>query len=181
MGSCQPAMQPLSKSATRGTASIFTDASTGIYERLRGIPGEENYGCTTIPPMTQQTGGNKSAALNELYDRVVRIAEAMGGDAVRRVTRLSLPNAMTATPRGEDAPTLHVQMPNGFEVDITPADALSVGNALSVHVKRTHDGLRKSDWRFNYGPNGWRRTQNPLSDDEIGACLTPEGPKPARY
>jgi hypothetical protein len=131
--------------------------------------------------MTQQTGSDKSAALKELYSRVVTIAEAMGGTASRTVISLSIESAMVATPRSEDAPSLHVAMPNGFQADFVPAHALSVGNALSVRVTRTHDDSRKSDWSFNYGPDGWRRTQTPLSDDEISACLTPEGPKPARY
>jgi len=44
---------------------------------------------------------------------------------------------------------------------------LSIGNALSVRAVRTHAGLRKNDWTLNFGPDGWRRTQAPLLDDEI--------------
>jgi hypothetical protein len=129
--------------------------------------------------MTHQTGVNKTAALDELYNRITHVAVAMSGSASRAMSSLSLPSAMVAAPRTEDAPTLHVKMPNRFEVEFTPTHPLNVGNALSVQARRTISGARKSDWMLSFGPNGWQRTQVPLSDDEIRACLTPEGPPPA--
>lgn len=128
--------------------------------------------------MTQQTSVNTTAALDELYNRIAQVAAAMGGTASRAVSSLSLPSAMVATPRTEDAPTLHVKMPNGFEVEFAPTHPLSIGTALSIQARRTISGSRKSDWVLSYGSNGWRRSQAPLSDHEIRECLTPQGPPP---
>jgi len=125
--------------------------------------------------------GDKSAALDELYRRITRFAEVMGGTASRTVLSVSVPVAMVSAPRSEDAPALVAEMPGNFRVDFAPSFPLSIGNALSVRAVRTHAGLRKNDWTLNFGPDGWRRTQAPLSDDEIRACLTPEGPRPAAY
>jgi hypothetical protein len=123
----------------------------------------------------------KSAALDQLYGRITEIAGAMGGTAVRILEPLSFPNAMVDTPRRENAPALHVDLPDDFRVEFAPSFPLSIGSALSVSAVRTHAGGRKTDWAFNFGADGWRRTQVPLSDDEIRACLTPEGPRPAVY
>jgi hypothetical protein len=126
--------------------------------------------------MTQQTGVNKTAALDELYDRIAQAAAAMGGTASRAVSSLSIPSTLVPTPGTEGAPTLHIKMPNGFEVELSPTHPLSIGTALSVQARRTIGGARKSDWMLSFGPNGWQRSQAPLSDREISACLTPEGP-----
>lgn len=131
--------------------------------------------------MTQQTNDGKFAALNELYSRITRIAEAMGGTASPVVLGLSLPSAVVATPRSEDAPALGVEMPGGFQVDFAPAHPLSIGNALSVRARRTHRGGRKNDWIFTFIQDVWRYSQNPLSDEEIRKCLTPDGPPPPSY
>jgi hypothetical protein len=124
---------------------------------------------------------NKSAVLDELYYRIAQIAEAMDGTASPLVSRQSLPSQMVATPSSENVQALWVRLPDEFQVEFAPSHPLSIGNALSVRAVRTHAGLRKSDWTLNFGPDGWRRTQAPLSDDEIRACLTPEGPSPAAY
>lgn len=127
------------------------------------------------------TVNDKSAALGKLYDRITRVAEAMGGTASPQVLALTIPGAMTAGYQSENAPALCAEMPDSFQVEFAPSFPLSIGNALSVRAKRFHAGLPKSEWGFNLGPDGWRRTQAPLSDDEIRACLTPEGPRPAVY
>jgi hypothetical protein len=123
----------------------------------------------------------KTVALEALYARIEGIAKAMGGTASRVSVRLSLPSAMTATPQSDDAPALVVEMPDNFGAEFAPSNALRVGNALTVRVVRTHEGLRKTDWQLNFVSNGWQRTQMQLSDDEIQECLTPDGPKPAYH
>jgi hypothetical protein len=127
------------------------------------------------------TVNDKAAALGKLYDRVTRIAEAMGGTASHQVWALIVPGQMTAGRQSENAPALIAEMPDSFRVELAPSYPLSIGSALSVRAVRTHGGGRKNDWTFTYWPDGWRRTQAPLSDDEIRACLTPEGPRPATY
>ena len=47
--------------------------------------------------------GDKSAALDELYSRITRFAEVMGGTASRTVLSVSVPAAMVSAPRSEDA------------------------------------------------------------------------------
>jgi hypothetical protein len=131
--------------------------------------------------MTQPVASDKSRALNELYCRITQIAEAMGGRVFPIESSLSFPSATVADPRFEDVPALRVDMPDDFRVEFVPSYPLSFPSDLSMRAKRIHGGLRKSDWHFNFAPDGWRRTQAPLSDDEIRVCLTPEGPRPASY
>ena len=125
--------------------------------------------------------GEKRFALDALYSRIAAVAKAMGGRASSVSLRLSLPSAMTATPQGEDAPALVVEMQNNFRAEFAPSNALRIGNALTVRVVRSHKGLRKTDWQFNFASDGWQHNQTPLSDDQIRECLSPEGPKPAFY
>jgi hypothetical protein len=54
--------------------------------------------------MTHQTGLDKTAALDELYNRISQVAVAMGGSASRNPKSLSLPSTMVATPTTENAP-----------------------------------------------------------------------------
>jgi hypothetical protein len=130
--------------------------------------------------MTRQASVNKSVALEELYSRITRIADELSGTASRTSPRHFLPSAVVAEPVSEAVPALRVEMPDSFQVDFAPSYPLGTpGNALSVEARRTHHGARKSDWRFNFGAAGWQRTQTALTDDEIRACLTPEGPPPA--
>lgn len=131
--------------------------------------------------MTLLTVNDKAAALDSLYERITRIAKEKGGNASHQVLALTVPGQMTAGYQSENAPALSAVMPDRFHVEFAPAFPLSISNALSVNARRTHAGCRKTDWAFNFGPDGWRRTQDPLSDDEIRACLTPEGPRPASY
>jgi hypothetical protein len=131
--------------------------------------------------MTLLTLNDKTSALDQLYGRITEIAGTMEGTAVRILEHVSFPNAMVDTPRRENAPALHVALPNDFRVEFAPSFPLSSGNALSVRAVRTRAGGRKTDWAFNFGPDGWRRIQDPSSDDEIRTCLTPEGPRPAAY
>jgi hypothetical protein len=130
--------------------------------------------------MTEQVGDNKSAALDQLYTRITKIAEDMGGTATRTTQSLGFPAAMVASPRREDAPALHVEMPDTFQLDIAPFLPLSAPGVLSVRAKRAYGGAEKAGWTFSFLQGEWR-THNPVSDDTLRACLTAEGPKPAVY
>lgn len=131
--------------------------------------------------MTLMTVNDKAAVLGKLYDRVMRIAKEMGGTATHQVCALTVPAQMTAAHKSENVPALIVEMPDDFQVELAPSFPLSIGSALSVRINRLHAGYPKNEWTFNYSPDGWRRTQALLLDEEIRACLTPEGPRPATY
>lgn len=162
-------LSPLSEPVNR---SVISPTGKGVTFNMAGrlAVGDRIF------DMTQQTIVNKTAELDEFYNRVMRIARSMGGSTSRLASNLSSPRAMVAGPRTEDAPGLRAQMPNGLQVEFAPSNALSIGNALSVNARRTVGEGRKSDWTFTFGSNGWQRTGSPLSDDEIRECLTPEGP-----
>ncbi len=125
------------------------------------------------------TVNDKAAALGKLYDRVTRIAKEMGGTATHQVWALTVPGQITAAHQSENAPVLIAEMPDDFRVEFVPAFPLSIGNALSVRIKRLDAGYPKNEWAFNYSPDGWRRTQALLTEEEIRACLTAEGPRAA--
>jgi hypothetical protein len=129
--------------------------------------------------MDAQTSGIKTAALHELYGRIARVAEEMGGTATRVLSSRSTPSAIVATPHREDVPSLCVQMPDDFQVNFTPFYPLSIGHALTVQARRTQSGSGKSGWTFDFAKDGWRSIKVPLSDDEIRACLTLVGPRNA--
>lgn len=118
----------------------------------------------------------KSVALDLLYARFSRAAEAMGGKAAPRLSAIGFTSAAVSIPQAEAVNALLVEMPDSFKVELTPAHPLSVGNVVSVRAVRTHHGGRKNDWTFNFTEGEWRATREPLSDDEIRKCLTPEGP-----
>jgi hypothetical protein len=120
----------------------------------------------------------KSAALDLLYARFSRTAEAMGGKAAPRLGAIAFRSAEVAIPQTEAVNTLLVEMPDSFQVELTPAHPLSIGNVVSVQAVRKHRGGRKTDWGFNFVNGEWRASQEPLSDEEIRKCLTPEGPPP---
>jgi hypothetical protein len=117
-------------------------------------------------------------ALQGLYKRIAEIAKSMGGKATEGIAPLRL-TVNVASPRSENVPALNVEMPDSFHVEFVPRNPLV--NALSVQARRTHHGAGKNDWPFNFVQDIWRMGQNPLSDDEIRRCLTPEGPRPALY
>jgi hypothetical protein len=132
-------------------------------------------------PMAEHVTIDKSSALEQLYSRITRIAEDMGGTASRTSQSLGFPAAMVETPRREHAPALRVEMPDGFQLDFAPFLPLSApGNALSVTAKRTYGESRKNDWTFSFANGEWK-AHSLVSDDTIRACLTAEGPKPAVY
>ena len=129
--------------------------------------------------MTEQTSGARAAALDDLYSRISRIAGQMGGTASPRTSAVGFLAASVLSSHNENAPALHVEMPGGFRVDFAPLHPLSTGNALSVRATRTMSGARMTDWSRNLGPDGdWQGTKGPLSDGEIRACLTADGPPP---
>ena len=129
--------------------------------------------------MTEQTSGAKAAALVDLYSRITRIAQEMGGTASPQTSTVGFYAASVPTPRSGYAPALHVEMPGGFHVDFGPLHPLNTGNALSLRATRTISGVRMTDRSRNLGPDGnWQGTKGSLSDDEIRACLTAEGPPP---
>ena len=115
------------------------------------------------------------AALHELYKRITEIAGSMGGTATEGFARRRL-TINVAVPRDENVPALTVEMPDKFQVDFGPHNALGYGNALSVRARRIHRGGTKNDWTFNHEQGVWRYAQKPLSDEDIRKCLTPEGP-----
>lgn len=86
---------------------------------------------------------------------------------------------MVASPHTEATPSLVAEMPGNFRVDFVPAYPLTIGNTLAIRAVPTHEGLRKTDWQFILGPDGWRHTQAPLSDEGIRQYLTTEGPRSA--
>ena len=88
---------------------------------------------------------DKSAALIELNNRIMRIAEEMGGNPSRIAVTRSLPSPMVAGASGEDVPALHVKMPDGFRVELAPTHPLSIWGALAVKATRTHRESRKND------------------------------------
>jgi len=126
--------------------------------------------------MAQQMIDNKIAALSELHNRVIRIVERMGGTAFPFKGSVGLQSAAVAAPRVEGVPALRAEMPDGFLVDFTPTNPMGLGNALTVKAERTHNGGRKNDMFFSFGPGGWQRGSVSLSDEEIRECLTPGGP-----
>jgi hypothetical protein len=119
----------------------------------------------------------KTTTLDGLYCRIEKIAKGMGGFTSRTNAERSIPAAMTADPKGESVPALFLRMPDEFLVEFAPRYPLSLGNNLSVQATRTQGGVRKSDWQLHFNGHDWLRTQNPLSDQEIRECLTPEGPR----
>lgn len=129
--------------------------------------------------MATLTTEEKIAALNTLYYRVGQVAGAMGGAASPVNEPITYLSVSQVIPRTEVTHALRVEMPGYFVVIFSPTFPLKEpGNAISVRAKRTHNGGRKSDWTFILAPNGWQRTQQPLTDDELRECLTPQGLPP---
>ncbi len=120
------------------------------------------------------------AALRGLYERVAEIAKGMGGKTREGGSRSSR-NVDVPLPRSEDVPALELEMPDSFHVEFAPLNPLGMGNVVSARARRTHHGGGKRDWTFNCVQGVWRIGQNPLSDEEIRRCLTPEGPRPITY
>jgi hypothetical protein len=131
--------------------------------------------------MPAQTKVDKFAALDELFRRIGPIAEAMGG--APNVARASvLPMSATVDEqRPEVVPKLDAEMPDGFVVEFTPSGPLSTPYVLSVNVQRAHQGYAKTSSSINFLDGAWRMGQTPLSDDQIRAWLTLDGPPPARW
>ena len=90
--------------------------------------------------MTQQTTESKAAALDDLYVRITRTAEAMNGTAIRRVVSVGYPEANVPSPTAEESPSLRVEMPGGFQADFAPSYPLSSPADVQVYVRRTLDG-----------------------------------------
>ncbi len=120
----------------------------------------------------------KRAALELLYARFTRVGNEMHGETTPRLGAIAFRSAEVAMPQTEAVNELHLKMPDHFHVELAPSHPLSVGNVVSVRAVRTHAGGRKNDWNFNFVNGEWRTSREPLSNDEIRMCLTPEGPPP---
>jgi len=127
------------------------------------------------------TPEEKAAALHTLHRNIGRVAQSMDGTPIHGAKHISLPSPVVAEPRAELVPYLRVEMPDNFVVESELNDPLSLPYALSVKLTRTHNGGRKTDWQFVHGQDGWCGRQGLLTDDEIRACLTPEGPPPLQF
>lgn len=119
-------------------------------------------------------------ALRELFERIIEVAKGMGGKVREGASRLRR-NVDVLLPRSENVPALEVEMPDSFHVELAPSNPLGMGNVVSVRARRIHYGGGKDDWTFSFVQGVWRTGQNPLSDDDIRRCLTPEGPRPITY
>jgi hypothetical protein len=76
---------------------------------------------------------DKVPLLDQLYGRIAQIAADMGGVATKTTDVRHFESVIVETPRVEHVPVLHVDMLNGFEVDVAPDRALEPpGNTLSV-------------------------------------------------
>jgi hypothetical protein len=123
-----------------------------------------------------------NAALETLYARVTRIAEDMKGTVTTTTESRSFEAAIVEPPKSENVRGLHVEMPGGFQVDFAPSRALGApGNVLPVKAKRYLGGSRTDDWDSIFVQGEWQFAGKPVSDDDLRACLTPRGPKPAVY
>ena len=140
--------------------------------RLRGMQG-----CVKIILMA--TMEVKSAALEGLFSCIVQIAGAMGGNAIRCTVPVSHMSMTVAEPSSEDVPALCVEMPNWFQVEFTPSGPLSTPYVLSVNVRRNLHGFSKNGSSTNFVNDAWKMGQTTLSDDQIRAWLTLDGPPPA--
>ena len=99
---------------------------------------------------------NTSDALRELYGRITALAVGATSSTSQNVLR--------------------VELPDDFVVVLTPGYSLS-GNFFPVTATRTHHGNRKTDYRFIFEGGTWTiEPGQPISDEAIRRCLTPEGP-----
>ena len=119
-------------------------------------------------------------ALRGLYECIAEVAKSMGGIVRERVSGFRR-NVDVPFPRRENILTLEVEMPDSFHVELAPSNTLGGGNVVSVRARRTHYGGLKNDWTSTFVHGVWRMGQNPLSDEDIRRCLTPEGPRPIAY
>jgi hypothetical protein len=94
--------------------------------------------------MTEQVRDNKSLALEDLFNRVTRVVEGMGGAATATTVRRSFESVIVAGPRSEEVSALHAEMSDTFHVEFAPSRASTAPGVLSVKGKRTHGGSRTS-------------------------------------
>jgi hypothetical protein len=132
--------------------------------------------------MASLTIADKAAALSALYDRITLIVESMGGAVSRVKSSRQFPSQIVPTPRVESVDVLVAQMPESVTVEFSPFYPLGVPGVLNVQVRCAKGGLRKNDAvGFNFGPDGWRKGNDPMTDDDIRACLKVDGLMPAVY
>lgn len=122
---------------------------------------------------------DKSAALLSLYGSVGPIAKKMGGASTVVGVPASFKSLTLDEPLTEDVPALHVEMPDGFRVEFTPSGPLNTPYPLSVNIRRIHRGAQKNSTSTTCVNCAWRTGQSPLSDDQIRAWLTIDGPPAA--
>jgi hypothetical protein len=151
--------------------------------RLRAMLDEEIPDCATMWMMELMSSQHldKASALDALYARVTQMAGDMEGAARRLLAPVAFLNTTVATPCYEHTPALHIDMPNDLRVEFSPSSPLSTPYILNVNVRRTHQGFAKSSSAINFIEGSWLVGQIPLSDDQIRAWLTLDGPPPARW
>jgi hypothetical protein len=130
----------------------------------------------TSYPMYEDSD-DRIAALKNLYARIKQVAKAMGGTATEAPLSLRLQSECGETPSSEDVSELHVAIGDSFQVKFCPSPLSNLGNTFSVTAWRVQGGFVMDSQPFSLRQGEWRRTQSPLSDDEIRKCLTPQGPK----
>jgi hypothetical protein len=122
----------------------------------------------------------KASALDELYGRVEQIAGEMAGTFIRLLEPVRFLNALVATPRYENTPSLHVTMPDDFHVKFTPSSPLTAPTLLCVTVRLDHQGCATVGNSTTFLKGAWHVGRSPLTEDQIRAWLTLNGPPPAR-
>jgi hypothetical protein len=120
---------------------------------------------------------DKRPVLEEFYKRIAAVVEYEGGSSTAVNARRTI-TVQTATPKVEGVPALLAKMPNDFEVEFAPTDALGIGNVINVRATRRHRGLVKdSIYVFTFATDGvWKYASRPVADGDIKACLTLAGP-----
>jgi hypothetical protein len=124
---------------------------------------------------------DKLAAIERLYNRIETIAKAMSGVPCALTAYVGFPADISSEPILKDTPALVAKMPNDFRVEFVPDRPLIAPGELQVWARRIHSGSRKTDMQFHFVSNGWQTDGSPLSDEQIRACLTPDGPPPAAF
>jgi hypothetical protein len=116
--------------------------------------------------------------LEEFYKRIAARVKSKGGTSTRIMVRRT-DTVRHETPKVEGIPGLLAKMPSDFEVEFAPEYALSTpGDRVDVRATRRRRGaVKDSQYVFSFGSDGqWRYYSQPVTDENIDACLTLTGP-----